>query len=53
VLQKVKCGNPSCRCARPGGELHGPYWYYYWKKDGKTKSKYVGKRKLGRQDDPG
>ena len=25
------------------GELHGPYWYSYWKKDGKTKSKYVGK----------
>jgi len=45
VLQKVKCGKPSCRCARPDGELHGPYWYLYWKKDGKTKSKYVGKNR--------
>ena len=27
VLQKVKCGKPSCHCAKPGGELHGPYWY--------------------------
>ena len=45
VLQKVKCGKPTCRCARAGGELHGPYWYLYWKKDGKTKSRYVGKER--------
>jgi len=45
VLQKVRCGKPTCRCARPGGELHGPYWYLYWKKDGKTRSKYVGKER--------
>jgi len=48
VLQKVKCGKPSCRCARPGGELHGPYWYLFTKKDGKTKSKYVGKNRAAR-----
>jgi len=23
VLQKVRCGKPTCRCARAGGELHG------------------------------
>ena len=45
VLQKVRCGKPTCRCARAGGELHGPYWYLYWKKDGKTKSRYVGKER--------
>lgn len=45
VLQKVKCGKTSCRCARPGGELHGPYWYLFTKKDGKTRSKYVGKNR--------
>jgi hypothetical protein len=33
---------------RAGGELHGPYWYLYWKKDGKTKSKYVGKSRPAR-----
>ncbi|WP_353845221.1 DUF6788 family protein [Methanothrix sp.] len=37
MLQKVKCGNPSCRCAGPGGELHGPHWYHNWKMDRKTK----------------
>ena len=45
VLQKVKCGKPSCRCAKPGGELHGPYWYLFTKKDSKTRSKYVGKNR--------
>ena len=24
ALQKVKCGKPTCRCAKPGRELHGP-----------------------------
>ncbi len=45
ILQKVKCGKPSCHCAKLGGELHGPYWYLYSKKGGKSTSKYVGKNK--------
>jgi len=45
VLQKVKCGKPSCHCAKPDGEMHGQYWYYYCQTDGKTKSKYVGKNR--------
>ncbi|MDD1757981.1 MAG: hypothetical protein LUQ22_04540 [Methanotrichaceae archaeon] len=45
VLQKVKCGKPTCHCSKPGGELHGPYWHLYTKKDGKTKCKYLGKTK--------
>ena len=43
VLQKVRCGKPTCRCARAGEELNGPYWYLFTKKDGKTRSKYLGK----------
>ena len=27
--QWVKCGKPNCKCAR--GELHGPYWYRFWR----------------------
>jgi len=45
VLQKVKCGKEHCRCAKPGGDLHGPYWYLFTKSGGKTKSKYIGKEK--------
>ncbi len=37
-LEKVKCGKKGCnKCP------HGPYWYAYWKENGKTKSKYIGK----------
>jgi len=25
------------------GDYHGPYWYLFTKKSGKTRSKYVGK----------
>jgi hypothetical protein len=42
VLQYIKCGKPTCRCAK-GGKLHGPYWYFYTKKGGKTTCKYIGK----------
>lgn len=42
VQQYTRCGKPTCRCAK-GGKLHGPYWYLYTKKDGKTRCKYIGK----------
>jgi hypothetical protein len=45
VLQKVKCGKDHCRCSKPGGDLHGPYWYLFTKSGGKTKSEYIGKDK--------
>lgn len=36
--QLVRCGKDSCtRCP------HGPYWYAYWREDGKRRSRYVGK----------
>jgi len=37
-LEKVKCGKKGCKKCP-----HGPYWYAYWKENGKTKSKYIGK----------
>ena len=33
----VKCGNPDCQ------NLHGPYFYAYWKEDKKLKKRYIGK----------
>jgi hypothetical protein len=36
--QWVRCGKETCtRCP------HGPYWYAYWREDGKRRSRYVGK----------
>jgi len=38
-LEKVKCGKPECKKCP-----HGPYWYAYFFLNGKTKSKYIGKK---------
>ena len=36
--ESVRCGKAGCtRCP------HGPYWYAYWREDGRTRSRYVGK----------
>lgn len=34
----VRCGKDGCRSCP-----HGPYWYAYWREDGRTRSRYVGK----------
>lgn len=39
-----RCGKPSCKC-KTGEELHGPYVYEYWKEEGRTRSRYIGKAK--------
>jgi Family of unknown function (DUF6788) len=36
----IKCGKASCR-KQP--DRHGPYWYAFWFKDGKTHCRYIGK----------
>ena len=37
--QSVRCGKRGCtRCP------HGPYWYAYWREDGRLRSRYIGKR---------
>jgi Family of unknown function (DUF6788) len=41
-LEKVKCGKNRCKkCER--GEGHGPYWYLYFRRNGKLTSRYIGK----------
>ncbi len=42
-MELVSCGKPNCtRCAE--GPAHGPYWYRYYRRNGKVVSKYVGKQ---------
>ena len=31
-----RCGKPSCHCAQPGGQAHGPCWSLTWAESGKT-----------------
>jgi len=36
--ESVRCGKRGCtRCP------HGPYWYAYWREDGRLRSRYIGK----------
>ena len=37
--QLVRCGRPNCRCAR--GELHGPYFYRFWREGNRLRKAYV------------
>ena len=36
--ERVKCGREGCT-----GCPHGPYWYAYWREDGRLRSRYIGK----------
>src|SRR6266498_3106048 len=37
--QLVRCGKKGCtRCP------HGPYWYAYWREEGRLRSRYIGKQ---------
>ncbi|HEY7874481.1 MAG TPA: hypothetical protein VIG64_05090 [Actinomycetota bacterium] len=36
--ESVRCGKRGCtRCP------HGPYWYAYYREDGRLKSRYIGR----------
>lgn len=37
--QMVKCGKPTCKCAR--GELHGPYYYHFVRHNGAMVKRYI------------
>jgi len=38
----TRCNKPSCSvCANGLG--HGPYWFVYWRANGKKHRKYIGK----------
>ena len=40
--QMVRCGKPSCKCAsRDEDDLHGPYYYRFWREDGRLQKEYV------------
>ena len=45
-LEPVKCGKEGCKSCP-----HGPYWYAYYREDGKLRSRYIG-RELPDGHDP-
>ena len=42
VLEKVTCGDETCKCMTEG-KKHGPYLYRYYREGGKLTSEYLGK----------
>lgn len=36
ALRHNRCGKPNCRCHADPPQLHGPYWQWTAKADGKT-----------------
>ena len=45
--ERVRCGRENCtRCP------HGPYWYAYWREDGRLRSRYIGKELPGDVEAP-
>lgn len=45
--EHVKCGKAGCRSCP-----HGPYWYAYWKEEGRTRSRYIGRHLPGEPPEP-
>jgi predicted ATPase/DNA-binding SARP family transcriptional activator len=41
--QYRRCRKPGCRLCGHGGSGHGPYWFAYWREDGRLRSRYLGK----------
>ena len=42
LAEKKRCGKTNCRC-RSGedADLHGPYFYRYWRQGGRLRKAYV------------
>lgn len=45
--EHVRCGKDSCTTCP-----HGPYWYGYWKEDGRTRKQYIGRHLPGEPMEP-
>jgi len=44
--QLIRCGKPNCRCAH--GELHGPYFYMFYRDGGRLRKLYVKREYVDR-----
>jgi hypothetical protein len=41
--QTIRCRQPGCSVCGDGKPGHGPYWYAFFRADGRTRSVYIGK----------
>jgi hypothetical protein len=42
--ESVRCGKQGCKKCP-----HGPYWYAYYREDGRLRSRYIGRARPGEQ----
>jgi hypothetical protein len=45
--EAVRCGKDTCNSCP-----HGPYWYAYWKEEGRTRKRYIGRQLPGEALEP-
>lgn len=48
VQRASRCGNPNCICHRDPSRLHGPYWSWTRKVNGKTVTRNLSPAQLAR-----
>ncbi len=41
----MRCGKSNCRCRT--GELHGPYYYRFWRDGDRLRKEYVPRSRVG------
>lgn len=47
IAERKRCGKPNCRCASGNPEdLHGPYYYRYYRENGRLRKAYVPKDRV-------
>lgn len=39
--QFVRCGRANCGCKVGGAALHGPYFYHFFREDGRQRKRYL------------
>ena len=42
--QYRRCNKADCRICRQGAPGHGPYWFAFWRQEGRQHSRYLGKQ---------
>jgi hypothetical protein len=48
--ERTRCGKPGCRCKADPPVLHGPYYHWTRKIDGKTVGRYLSNEQLARYE---